>query len=126
MQDDKYKAMGTGWDNEYETVTDFDDLHQVGYRAGEETKGNGGDIHQATKTKTKTKGGRDHHDKTMIKTEKGQDDVFEAVGVGQDNGYETKTNYGNSHQDAKTKMKTEGGNNLQAETRTRGKGWGRR
>ena len=52
--------------------------------------------------------------------------MFEAVESGQDNGYETETKNGHSHQVTKTKIKTEGGNNLQAETRTGGEGWGRR
>ena len=75
----------------YETKTNFGDLHQAGYRAGEETEG-----------------GKDLHGKTKIKTEKEQDNVLEAMGAGLDNGNETVTNFGDSHQDG-YKIKTEKG-----------------
>ena len=61
----------------YETKTNFGDLHQAGYRAGEETEG-----------------GKDLHGKTKIKTEKEQDNVLKAMGAGLDNGNKTVTNFG--------------------------------
>ena len=57
--------MGAGLDNGNETVTNFGDSHQDGYK---------------------------------IKTEKGQDNVLEAIGAGLDNVNETVINFGDFHQ----------------------------
>ena len=58
--------MGAELDNENVTVTNLDNLHQAGHRADKETED-----------------GKDLHGKNKIKTEKGQDDVHEAIGAGQ-------------------------------------------
>ena len=147
--------MGAGLDNVNETMTNYGDFHQARYRASEETEG-GKDLHGRTKIKTEkgqddvfqamgagldnmnetvtnlgnfgeeTEGGKDLHGKTKIKTEKGQDDVLNAKGARLDNMNETVTNLGDLHQARyragdKTKKKTEGVRDLQAETRTAGK-----
>ena len=57
--------------------------------------------------------------------------MLNAKGARLDNMNETVTNLGDLHQARyragdKTKKKTEGGRDLQAETRTGGEGWGRR
>ena len=128
-----------------------DDRHQAGNKAGDESKGISDDVSDLHQT-GKYKAGGAGLDGVFEAGGAGLDFVYEAGGVGLDdveddedhqtktkaNGgdlHQTKGNGGNLHQaktgtrgntKAKIKTETEDSKNLQAETRTGGKGRGRR